>query len=94
MIVFMLMYVGDEKGQVVVWRFAERICFGGCPVQDHIFSMALSYLTESEIAVGWVKLTCTEGQIKWAGLVWFAKISAHQLNTTGFPGTGYLQDPS
>ena len=52
MIVFMLMYVGDEKGQVVVWRFAERICFGGCPVQDHIFSMALSYLTESEIAVG------------------------------------------
>ena len=52
MIVIMLIYVGDEKGQVVVWRFEERIVFGGGPVQDHIFSMALSYLTESEIAVG------------------------------------------
>ena len=46
------MFVGDEKGQIVVWRFAERNVFGGCPVQDHIFSIALSYLTERELAVG------------------------------------------
>ena len=49
---------GDEKGQVIVWRYEKGCVYGGCPVQDHIFSMALSYLTESELAVGWVNCRC------------------------------------
>ena len=44
--------VGDEKGQIIAWRYAEGNVFGGCPVQEHIFTMALSYLTEGELAVG------------------------------------------
>ncbi|XP_074619191.1 gem-associated protein 5-like isoform X2 [Acropora palmata] len=48
-----LVVSGDEKGQVIVWRYEKGCVYGGCPVQDHIFSMALSYLTESELAVGY-----------------------------------------
>ena len=50
--IYFYVHVGDEKGQIIVWRYAEGNVFGGCPVQDHIFSMALSYLSEGELAVG------------------------------------------
>ena len=58
--ILIYVHVGDEKGQIIVWRYAEGNVFGGCPAQDHIFSMTLSYLSEGELAVGWVnvKLNC------------------------------------
>ena len=44
--------LGDEKGHIIAWRYAEGMMFGSCPAQEQIFTMALSYVLEGELAVG------------------------------------------
>ena len=53
--VFVPLLTGDEKGSIIAWRYTEENLFEACPVQDHIFSVALSYISQGEIAVGWVQ---------------------------------------
>ena len=52
---FVPLLTGDEKGSIIAWRYTEENLFEACPVQDHIFSVALSYISQGEIAVGWVQ---------------------------------------
>ena len=49
---FLPLLTGDEKGSIIAWRYTEENLFEACPVQDHIFSVALSYISQGEIAVG------------------------------------------